>query len=440
MCKRKTEKSFVSKIDKKYPSFIQGKITFYGILRNNFYQLSNDWSERVQKDYITKYNNTILPFLNNKPIADLTEQDVRLFLHGLEISSGMSDDNKAHHRMLIRIVLEAAERDGFLSFPVWGNDLCTSLNTQAAIIEAAEAGILPRSITIDAQLQIFRELTSDYKQRGNRMALLLMFWCGLRNSEACGICFQDVYERPDCPGTYVLVLKNTVSADHTYDPWGKTSNAPRIIPISKYMYQFIMARKAYIANLCASGEIVLQDGMTVDYLPIACTKDFVTPCNSKQVTDAGRKLFSQIKYDQREYCLADCITRMNSNEEDATSYLFRRNFCTDLFQIDIPQSMKQYLMGHKIEDPSMDPRYFTGERIFRVMSEIMHRRPLFNLSFDCETDTFHFKPFFFSEQRWNAIRDFYAGLGLYYFCDAPEAYMRDFEKAVLAFNAAHKQN
>lgn len=116
MCKRKTEKSFVSKIDKKYPSFIQGKITFCGILRNNFYQLSNDWSERVQKDYITKYNNTILPFLNNKPIADLTEQDVRLFLHGLEISSGMSDDNKAHHRMLIRIVLEAAERDGFLTY------------------------------------------------------------------------------------------------------------------------------------------------------------------------------------------------------------------------------------------------------------------------------------------------------------------------------------
>ena len=95
---------FVSNIDKKYSSFIQGKITFCGILRNNFYQLSNDWSERVQKDYITKYNNTILPSFSNKPIEYLTEQDVRLFLHGLETSSGMSDDNKVHHRLLVTFI------------------------------------------------------------------------------------------------------------------------------------------------------------------------------------------------------------------------------------------------------------------------------------------------------------------------------------------------
>lgn len=88
----------------------------------------------------------------------------------------------------------------------------------------------------------------------------------------------------------------------------------------------------------------------------------------------------------------------------------------------------------------MCPESFTSERVFRIMSEIMHRRPLFNLSFDCETDTFHLEPFFFSEQRWEAIRGFYAGLGLYFFCDAPEAYMRDFEKSVLSFNAAHKRN
>lgn len=437
MCERKTEKCFVSKIDKKFPSFRQQKITFCGILRNNFYALSNDWCERVQKDYITKYNNTILPALNNKPIEELTEQDVRIFIHTLECGSVMSADNKYRHRMLIQIVLEAAERDGLLSFPVWGNDLCSSPEDQIAIMEAAEDGRPPRSLTVDAQLTIFRELTSDYKQRGDRMALLLMFFCGLRNSEACGICFQDVYERPDYPGTYVLVLPNTVCSDHSYKPWGKTPNAPRIIPISKYMYQFIQARKAYIASLCASGEIVLKEGMTVDRLPIACTRDYVTPCNADQVTNAGRKLFSQINYDQAEYCLADHITRINPDEEDATSYLFRRNFCTDLFQIDAPQSMKQYLMGHKIEDPSMDPRYFTGERIFRVMSEIMHRRPLFNLSFDPETDSFHFAPFFFSEQRWEDLRRQFSGMRLRDFCDAPEAYMRDFEKAVLAFNAAH---
>ena len=414
-----------------YPGrkYLHGKITFFGLLTSQFYVLSFQWNENTQRDYIAKYSNHILPKLGEIPLEMLTEEQVRTFFAQLENVSSYSDTFIDHLRMLVYIVLHIAEQKGHLSFSVWGTDLFLSPEDRNALVDKLSRGVIPRSLTVKQQLSAFGELTQSPEQCGPNMALLLMFFCGLRNAEACAITYRDVFEFPGRPGEYVLVVHNTVRADHSMKGSGKTKNAPRVIPIPAFLYYFILRRKEFFQALLNAGRLPLKNGQSIDDLPIACTNDFVTPCNAQQVTTAGRQLFHKIQFDAQDFLLAERYSMLEKGERTPTAYLFRRNFCTDLVRIDMPEPVQQYYMGHKIELPNIDPRDFVAERLSRTLRIIMRRRPIWNLSRTADGQLL-FEEYTLSENIWNQMVNGFAHIYFRRFCRAPESYMHDFGQAV----------
>ena len=433
MTKRKTEKCLSGTFAKKWLLFIDKKITFFGVLFNNFYAFSHDWNESTQKDYITKYQKHILPELNNVPIDQLTEETIRILFRKLELR--FSDSQMDHLQMLTNLVLFAAAANNLIGFSPWGSDIELNRTQRQQIVGKILKGWLPRSFTISEQLTIFKELTTDPMQSGAKMALLLMLICGLRNSEAGGVMYRNVFEHPSRKNEYYLALINTSNADHSIDASFKSANGPRIIPIPAFLYQFILQRKELIQRKIDNGSIRLPVGKSIDSLPIACLSDFVTHCNTQNITYAGKKMFQKIGYEAENYYLADHLAARNAKDEkDPTAYLFRRNFCTNMTIAEMPQTPLEYLMGHSIEDQPFDPRFLLAEKPQHAIRQIMHRCPLFNLSYDADADRFQLDTFYMTKEEWlkharnNAIIKFQE------YNPGPDLYMQHFEDAVNRFN------
>jgi len=379
------------------------------------------------------YKNHIFPNLNDRPLESYGEDDVAAIIKYFENTKGFSEPFIAHIRMLIRIVFEQAEKDGIVDYTLWGNDILLPEMERQEILEKADNGVRPKSLTIGQQILIFKELTKDCMQSGAKMGLLLMFICGLRNSEACGITFRDVYKVPGIDGCYRLITHNTVDKNHEMDGQGKTKNAPRAVYLTKYAFELIKKREAILTEMVENGKLVLDESRgykSVEDLPIACTKDFNVPCNSRQLSNAGKKLLMQVKYDEKEFYLAEIVEKREVNEKDPTAYLLRRNFCTDLLRVNMPQSAVEYFMGHAILDISVDPRDFVSTDLCADIFQVMILRPIMNLYVDDTTKSICLQEQTMTEERWNEISKRNWHLRFPPYVQAPEMYMREFRRVL----------
>ena len=88
------------------------------------------------------------------------------------------------------------------------------------------------------------------KVNGKRIALLLMFALGLRDGEACGLDFGEIYGLPYYSGCYVAVIKqSTIPNTSILQSSGKTWNTGRRIPIPGRVAAFLLERKAIVTEI-----------------------------------------------------------------------------------------------------------------------------------------------------------------------------------------------
>lgn len=73
------------------------------------------------------------------------------------------------------------------------------------------------------------------------------------------------------------------------------------------------------------------------------------------------------------------VELIDIEEADVTTYLFRRNMATHLFNLDFTNAERQYFMGHKIEDPLIIRRDFNDEDTLYCVSKTI-KTSLFNNS------------------------------------------------------------
>lgn len=182
---------------------------------------------------------------------------------------------------------------------------------------------------------------------------------------------------------------------------GKTKNFPRIIPIPKAIYEFLMKRKSWIKAYIEEhyDEIVARDRKLKKYgidkyigrLRIVCHgNDVFGKTRPDDLSAAGRKVLSQVlKFDSHSYYLLNEYLKLPENWKkirdfrDPTSYLLRHNFATFLLAATASSlNIIQYLMGHVIEDRAAHRYDYSNADRQNELYLIMERRPL--LAYEAE--------------------------------------------------------
>ena len=228
------------------------------------------------------------------------------------------------------------------------------------------------------------------KVNGKRIALLLMFALGLRDGEACGLDFGEIYGLPYYSGCYVAVIKqSTIPNTSILQSSGKTWNTGRRIPIPGRVAAFLLERKAIVT------EIIEKNGLEVDInrIPVAAacalyddSAEIGKRLKADDVTEEAKKVFRQAGIASEvlatlEIEMEEENARLEISESNVTAYLLRRNFATHLKILGVDYPDIQYLLGHCIDDPYINRPDYTDSKLHQL-SERMANRPLVNDKID----------------------------------------------------------
>lgn len=377
-----------------------GNLTFVGVLRTFFTEteadtgknlgISKNWkAQSTLENDINDYNNRVLPALDkigivDNPLAEYTKADFDAYM-SVVAGNNYKDSTKAHYRYLFKVVYEAG-----VTHELYPDMLFLNVVTEGRESEEAKIAALMRIRKSFSNGEI-RKLARWFMSldpvtaTGEDIGLYNMFCHGPRGNECCGINFGNLKElsRYEHIKIMEIVESSKINSSET-KPGGKSSNSPRFLPILPFFYAFLMKRKAGIQAKIESGEIALpSDIKGIEELPIVCCgTNYVKRVGSKALTIAGRKLFEKIGIGQSELAelykilMEEEFRSLELDEREPTTYLFRRNAATFLYQLGYSMTEMQYLMGHEIEDPKVRRSDYADPDKFSPLGERMLNHPL----------------------------------------------------------------
>jgi hypothetical protein len=384
-----------------------GEPTFAGLLHRYFVELdpkrrnvgiSRNWSDKTTARCRYDYERRILPALHSfckkdMPAHELSGELFELVLQKLADEHNYSDGTVGHYRHLILLAYQAGvEHDHFSDALMWEDlfDTETATDKEKEAWRVNTMTRLRKSFSPGEEQKIvhwFLNLRPE-TATGEEIGLLLMFTLGLRNNEACGANFSSVRRLDYHADTAVFdMLQSTRLNSSELKSGGKTGNAPRTLLMMEPIYNFIQQRKAYLSQIVKDGRLSLPENVeSVEDLPLVCKKlSFVQRAGSNDLAVAGKALFTQIGIDKSELsvlyqilCSSE-VQRMQIEEKEPTTYLFRRNCATHLYQLGFAPSEIQYWMGHEIEDPFTKRTFFADPDQIYAMKEKWSRHPVLAL-------------------------------------------------------------
>lgn len=375
---------------------------------------SREWNENTRREYKKIIREKIiwaLPNHDTTPINEYTKQDYLSAIQRIQ-ERGQRESSKEYKsyqqntldkylHIIKTIVKVTAEHEMFEDvFFEPCSDESTSVNTSSStkLSEIKPFSTIAKSFTAAQSALVLDFLlskikTSRTRHRGEYIALFLMHTLGLRNAEAAGASFGQLKEMHDYPGNYYLTIsQSTIIGSNELQIGGKTYNVGRNIPIPKLALQILFdLRKERIAALA---DDPCRNVKEIDTIPIAySTKGPFDRCTAAAITSAGKKMFTTLKM-QPLWIKANQQLRQDQSavneedysiqqefalvEKDATSYLLRRNFATDLAILQLSESESAYLMGHVIQDPQTKRRDFSDERILISIKGKLDKRAFLN--------------------------------------------------------------
>lgn len=343
--------------------------------------------EATRKGHIQCYNNTIFPIIDvDLPIADYTDQIFEDLLARLQVQNDYSESTMTgsiHH-----LLYDPYKSYLKWSTPEWLLETHKLFGKNNAIPAGEQLLKIPKSLTVKRVL-----LLADYllenpeKSSGEEVGLSVMFLSAVRNSESCGFNFGDMIEYKEHPGYYYLRLfETTEGSSNRLKGSGKTTNAPRLLPIPPVLSDFIKAREAFVVTQL-SFPCVDRKGKSYESIkdvPIACRgTNYLERCGANDLTDAGKKLLrGKLRYSEKELSsLEETIAiffadEKNPDERDPTTYLFRRNAATILYLLGFSLLQIYYYMGHELRDELFDRSDFVDEEYLYEMSLLLDNHPL----------------------------------------------------------------
>lgn len=364
-----------------------GDMNFIGAAIAFFDENTDDCNDRTIDIYIGDYNNKIFPIIDLElPIADYTEQTIEDLYVRLQTENEFADSTMVGRwRHLLRDPYESYLK---WSTPEWLLETHKLFGKNNAIPAGEQLLKIPKSLTVKRVL-----LLADYllenpeKSSGEEVGLSVMFLSAVRNSESCGFNFGDMIEYKEHPGYYYLRLfETTEGSSNRLKGSGKTTNAPRLLPIPPVLSDFIKAREAFVATQL-SFPCVDREGKryeSIKDVPIACRgANYLERCGANDLTDAGKRVLrGKLRYSEKElFSLEEAIAitfanEKNPDERDPTTYLFRRNAATILYLLGFSLLQIYYYMGHELRDELFDRSDFVDEEYLYEMSLLLDNHPL----------------------------------------------------------------
>ena len=377
-------------------------LTFCGALEEEYWEIAHNWNVDTQKKNERTYENIILPALknhNDKSISDYTLDDYDEALQSIKekgyltaqgIKRTYSESTIKAFQNLIYYVVFYAAHAGYCENVLWGTRL--QLEVRTVEDEVIERTKLKKSLTINQEKRFTINLLEDKNLTGERIGLLLMLGCGVRNAEACGLNYGDFRFLDHHEDIYVLwIYKTTKPGTSDLQAGGKTWNTGRIIPVPDKIVDILMARKEQVKDILRS---LQRDEKEVDTMPIVnkgylSVDSFDQRAGGYDLSMAAHPLFSEAGIEPEELAYIDRELNEEGqsevvNEKDATAYLLRRNFATHLHIEGLTIAEIQYIMGHDVEDAYESRAEFVdSDRIYQIALK-MQKRPILN---NCPLDT-----------------------------------------------------
>lgn len=368
--------------------------TFCGALEELYGRVSRDWNNDTKAKYDKDYNNTILPHIehhNEKLISSYTKEDCETILDSIKkegyIKNGetkkYSVSQMNHYKYLLYTVFKHASLNGWCHDFLWGTKF--EIHEEREELEIRSKTRIKKSLSVNQEKRIVENLMQYPQEDGRLIALLLMFSLGLRDGEACGLDFGDIYKLPYYEDCYVAIIRqSTIPKTNIVQSGGKTWNAGRRIPIPSKVLDFIFERKRTIETIIVEEKLDLD----INKVPVACDGhisrgvDFSKRLRADNLAEHARSVFKDAGVSSEILSLTEIEieeknARLEVSERNATAYVLRRNFATHLKILGVDYPDIQYLLGHCIEDPYLERSDYTNNKLYSL-SELMSNRQLLN--------------------------------------------------------------
>lgn len=363
----------------------KGDLNFIGVVVKYFEIINARWEESTKDKYYHYYIDFIFPLIDKaKPIIEYNTDylDYLMILIIEKWKHNTSSLESIYRHLLVDPCDRYFEEYAPNRNPFWGSSF--KAIEKDISIDLQTTKVIKKSFTSKEEGRASAYLFSDYKtENGEIIGLTLMYSTGSRLNETCGTTFGDIKTFKDYPDCHYIILGHVTTKLHSRDlkAGGKTVNSPRRIPLLPKIYEFLIERKKYIESQITF-PYTNSDGVTfnnIDDLPIACKKNNYTKnLMSDELSVAGRMFFKNV-LEIRESDITNITQEIHGNndieEKDATTYLFRRNMATHLFNLDFTNAERQYFMGHKIEDPLIVRRDFNDEDMLYIVYQKLSRHP-----------------------------------------------------------------
>ena len=391
----------------KYPALSYDRdFTYAGILEHFFSKtdelgrnigLSKKWNDITAAKYSRDYTERLLPILvslfgREKPIHMYTESDFIQILEKLDTQYQYAPSTMDHYRYLLWIVYKAGFEAGLYDDNIFWGELIDPL-TEPEEYEKHRANALTRirksfSIEEDIRLMKWFLTLNPITASGTDVGLACMYFLGCRNNESCGANFDAFHTLNTYPQIPVFdMLQTTELGSNQLKASGKTSNAPRILPVPIVFYHFICMRKAWLQQQVDTGKLILPPSIhSVNQLPIACVgTEYTRRAQTSDLSRAGRSLFQKIGIGKSELAVLQQILSSSDfkdtqiAESEPTTYLLRRNVATRLYHLSFRWECIQYWIAHEIENTLLLRNDFTDEDTLCSLSLQYAKHPIFNV-------------------------------------------------------------
>lgn len=397
---------------------VRGQLTLWGIYCKYKRELEKNWDKkaktedekRTARQYESNFRDILSPHFENKPFAEYYYGDIVKILKRIKysgykrkgeeyyysehkmdtlLSNIKSIDKIAVIKGIRRISLFWGTAVFLANYDIWNNDISAHKNKDKneILIEnlVAENITLRKSLTPPEEYKVFEKVFSNPEQSGEFMGIALMFAFGLRNSEACGVEFGDIIPMTGHEECYRIIIRKTTTRSREITANTKTENAYRCIPIyGDKLLDFFIQRKEFVKRI-----LNISDE-EANHLTVACLKnDFYQPCNTNDLTQAGKEVLKYANVDSRELAFIeinnskltkkhDKVFKQKLIEKEPTAYLFRRHFGTILEILGLSLNEAQYLMGHAISSVELNRYNFTNPDLLYKMKKKLDERTLFS--------------------------------------------------------------
>lgn len=215
-----------------------------------------------------------------------------------------------------------------------------------------------RSMTAWQNEKLVDFVLEQLEEDGKAMGLAMMRYGGFRPAEVRALTWGDLVEIRNHPGTYYLVVKDSVDESGNKKNRVKRKDSARPVPVHMELALLLQRRKAFIGK---------PDTEIREY-PICCSGNYFDKmCTEVEFRLYGNLVFDRIEVEPADLTMYELYAAAEGLEdggddaiyrhENLCLYVLRKAYCSDLqSKTQLTQDQIAYNMGHAMRRDGRDVR------------------------------------------------------------------------------------